>query len=285
MTVAVTAASGKLGRLVVQALLDAGQRPVAIVRDPEKVADLAARGADVRRASYDDPAALDAALVGVDRVLLISGNEFGQRVAQHTNVIRAAERAGVELLAYTSIPRAEGNPMVLAAEHRGTEEVLATASVPTVLLRNSWYWENYGGAAAGAAQQGVLHGAMADGRVSGAAQADYAEAAARVLTSSGHEGRVYELGGDDALTGADLAAAVGEATGSTVRYQNLSQDDYAAALRGAGLDEQTAAVLADADARIGDGWLEVTTGDLSKLLGRPATPAATVFAQTGLAGA
>ncbi|MFJ2667975.1 NmrA family NAD(P)-binding protein [Nocardia fluminea] len=279
MTVAVTAAGGKLGRLVVEALLAAGERPVAIVRDPSKVADLAARGAQVRQASYDDPAALDAALAGVDRVLLISGNEFGKRVAQHTNVLRAAERAGVRLLAYTSIPRADSNPMLLAAEHRGTEEVLASAAVPTVLLRNSWYWENYAGAVANAAQSGVLYGAMAQGRVSGAARADYAEAAARVLTGVGHEGRVYELGGDEALTGADLAAAVAEAKGSPVRYADLAEDDYAAALRAAGLEEQYAAALADADAGIGEGLLEVTTGDLTKLLGRPATPAATVFAQ------
>ncbi|MFD6454589.1 NmrA family NAD(P)-binding protein [Nocardia sp. NPDC060220] len=279
MTVAVTAAGGKLGRLVVEALLAAGERPVAIVRDPSKVADLAARGAQVRQASYDDPAALDAALAGVDRVLLISGNEFGKRVAQHTTVLRAAERAGVELLAYTSIPRADRNPMLLAAEHRGTEEVLASAAVPTVLLRNSWYWENYAGAVANAAQSGVLHGAMAQGRVSGAARADYAEAAVRVLTGEGHEGRVYELGGDEALTGADLAAAVTEAKGSPVRYADLAKDDYAAALRAAGLEEQYAAVLADADAGIGEGLLEVTTGDLTKLLGRPATSASTVFAQ------
>ncbi|MEV0541594.1 NmrA family NAD(P)-binding protein [Nocardia salmonicida] len=279
MTVAVTAAGGKLGRLVVEALLAAGERPVAIVRDPRKVADLAERGADVRQASYGDPAALDAALVGVDRVLLISGNEFGSRIAQHTNVIRAAERAGVELLAYTSIPRADSNPMLLAAEHRGTEEVLATATVPTVLLRNSWYWENYDGAVANAAESGVLHGAMATGRVSGAARADYAEAAARVLTGAGHEGRVYELGGDEALTGADLAAAVSEAKGSTVRYADLAEADYLAALRAAGLDGQIAAALADADARIGEGMLEVNTGDLTKLLGRPATSASTVFAR------
>ncbi|MGW0327218.1 NmrA family NAD(P)-binding protein [Nocardia sp. NPDC003183] len=279
MTVAVTAAGGKLGRLVMEALLAAGERPVAIVRDPSKVADLAARGAQVRQASYDDPAALDAALAGVDRVLLISGNEFGKRVAQHTTVLRAAERAGVELLAYTSIPRADRNPMLLAAEHRGTEEVLASAAVPTVLLRNSWYWENYAGAVANAAQSGVLHGAMAQGRVSGAARADYAEAAARVLTGEGHEGRVYELGGDEALTGADLAAAATEAKGSPIRYADLAKDDYAAALRAAGLEEQYAAVLADADAGIGEGLLEVTTGDLTKLLGRPATSASTVFAQ------
>ncbi|MFC9964786.1 NAD(P)H-binding protein [Nocardia ignorata] len=271
MTVAVAGASGQLGRLVVEALVAAGERPVAIVRDPSKVADL---DVEVRRASYDDAAALDAALVGVDRLLLISGNEFGARVAQHTTVIRAAERAGVELLAYTSIPQAEVNPMILAAEHRGTEEVLARASVPTVLLRNSWYWENYSQAAALAAQTGVLHGAMGEGRVSGAARADYAEAAARVLTGDGHAGRVYELGGDEAMSGPDLAAAIG----ATVRYENLTTSEYAATLHAAGVDEQFATVLADSDAGIAQGFLEVRTGDLTKLLGRPATPAASVFA-------
>ncbi|NKX87757.1 NmrA family NAD(P)-binding protein [Nocardia coubleae] len=275
MTVAVAGASGQLGRLVVEALVAAGERPVAIVRDPSKVADL---DVEVRRASYDDAAALDAALVGVDRLLLISGNEFGARVAQHTTVIRAAERAGVELLAYTSIPQAEVNPMILAAEHRGTEEVLAGASVPTVLLRNSWYWENYRQAAALAAQTGVLHGAMGEGRVSGAARADYAEAAARVLTGDGHAGRVYELGGDEAMSGPDLAAAIGAATGATVRYENLATSEYAATLHAAGVDEQFATVLADSDAGIAKGFLEVRTGDLTKLLGRPATPAASVLA-------
>ncbi len=139
MTVAVTGASGQLGRLVVEALLKEGAGTVvAVVRDPAKVADLAERGVEVRQASYDDPAALDRAFEGVNRVLLVSGNEFGSRVAQHTTVIRAAERAGVELLAYTSIPKAETNPLILAQEHRGTE-----AAVPTVVLRNDWYWENY----------------------------------------------------------------------------------------------------------------------------------------------
>ncbi|MGW5571857.1 NmrA family NAD(P)-binding protein [Nocardia thailandica] len=277
MTVAVTGASGQLGRLVVAELLAAGERPVAIVRDPAKAADLAEQGAQVRVASYDDPAALDAALAGVDRVLLVSGNEFGARVAQHTNVVRAAERAGVELLAYTSIPAAEDNPMRLADEHRATEQVVRASSVPSVLLRNSWYWENYTGGAGHAVATGVLHGALGEGRVSGAARADYAAAAARVLTTDGHAGRTYELGGDSALSGEDLAAALSEAAGAPVRYENLSEADYAAGLRAAGLDEAHAAVLADADTGIARGALEVTTGDLTRLIGRPATPAAEVF--------
>lgn len=277
MTVAVTGASGQLGRLVVEALLTAGERPVAIVRDPAKVADLAERGAVVRQASYDDPAALDAALTGVDRVLLVSGNEFGARVAQHTNVVRAAERAGVRLLAYTSIPAATENPMILAQEHRGTEEVLATASIPTVVLRNSWYWENYAAGAAHAAQTGVLAGASGAGKVSGAPRADYAAAAAAVLTTDGHEGRVYELGGDEALTGDELAAVIGEVAGKPVRYQDLPEADYAAILGQAGLPEPVAAALADADTGIGRGLLEVRTGDLAKLIGRPVTPPVEAF--------
>ncbi|WP_330250763.1 SDR family oxidoreductase [Nocardia sp. NBC_00565] len=277
MTVAVTGAGGQLGRLVVEALLRAGTTPVAIVRDPQKVADLADRGVEVRQASYDDPAALDAALAGVDRVLLVSGNEFGARVAQHTNVIRAAERAGVRLLAYTSIPRATGNPLILAQEHIGTEAALADSTVPHTILRNGWYWENYLGGLGHAVETGVLHGAAGEGRVAGAARADYAEAAAKVLTTDGHEGRVYELGGDERLTYAELAQVISQAAGKPVRYENLAQADYSAALEQAGLPAQYAAVLADADAGIASGILDVDSGDLQKLIGRPSTPAVEVF--------
>ncbi|MEU0545706.1 SDR family oxidoreductase [Nocardia sp. NPDC005978] len=274
--VAVTGASGQLGRLVVEALLKEGATPIAVVRDPAKVADLSERGVQVRVAGYDDPAALDSAFAGVDRVLLVSGNEFGARVAQHTNVIRAAERAGVELLAYTSIPGAPANPLILAQEHAGTEAVLAEATVPHVLLRNDWYWENYLGGLAHAVETGVLHGAAGTGRVAGAARADYAEAAAKVLSTDGHAGQVYELGGDR-LTYDELAAAISEAAGKTVVYQNIPQSEYAAALVAGGLPEGYAQVLADADAGIAAGVLDLDTGDLRRLLGRPATPAVEVF--------
>ncbi|MFX0579848.1 SDR family oxidoreductase [Nocardia nepalensis] len=278
MTVAVTAAGGQLGRLVVEALLREGTTPVvAIVRDPQKVADLAERGVEVRQASYDDPDALDRALAGVDRVLLVSGNEFGARVAQHTNVIRAAERAGVKLLAYTSIPRATENPLILAQEHIGTEAVLAESTVPHAILRNGWYWENYFGGLGHAVETGVLHGAAGEGRVAGAARADYAEAAAKVLTTDGHAGAIYELGGDERLTYAELAQVISQAAGKPVRYENLSKADYNAALDQAGLPGPFAAALADADAGIGNGILDVDSGDLQKLIGRPSTPAVDVF--------
>ncbi|MFI9401822.1 SDR family oxidoreductase [Nocardia sp. NPDC052316] len=278
MTVAVTGASGQLGRLAVQALLREGATSVvAIARDPKKVADLAELGAEVRQASYDDAESLDRALAGVDRVLLVSGNEFGARVAQHTNVIRAAERAGVQLLAYTSIPRATENPLILAQEHIGTEAVLAEATVPHVILRNGWYWENYLGGLAHAVESGVLHGAAGDGRVAGAARADYAAVAAKVLTTDGHADQVYELGGDEHLTYAELAQVISAAAGKPVRYENLAEADYAAVLEQAGLPAAYAKTLADADAGIATGILDVHSGDLQKLLGRASTPAVEVF--------
>ncbi|MET9491655.1 SDR family oxidoreductase [Nocardia sp. NPDC006630] len=276
MTVAVTGASGQLGRLVVETLLKQGVTPVAVVRDPAKVADLAALGAEIRQAGYDDPAALDRAFEGVDRVLLVSGNEFGSRVAQHTNVLRAAERAGVELFAYTSIPNIDRNEMILAQEHRGTEADLDEASVPVVRLRNDWYWENYLSGLAPAIESGVLYGAAGTGRVAGASRADYAEAAAKVLTTDGHGGQNYELGGEP-LTYADLAQAISEASGKPVRYQDLPQADYAAALAQNGVPAQYAQVLADADAGIAQGILDIETGDLQRLLGRTPTSAVEVF--------
>ncbi|WP_040828251.1 SDR family oxidoreductase [Nocardia jiangxiensis] len=276
-TVAVTGASGQLGRLVVEALLRRNAGPiVAIVRNPAKVADLAERGVQVRQASYGDDEAFDRALAGVDRLLLISGTDFGDRVAQHTGVIRAAERAGVQLLAYTSIPRADENPMALAQEHRDTEAVLAESTVPHVFLRNGWYWENYTDRAAAAAEHGVLHGSAGEGRVSAAARADYAEAAAAVLTTDGHAGRSYELGGES-LTYPALAQVISEVSGKSVDYSDVSEAEYAAALERNGLPTPVAHVLANADTGIRDGWLDVTTGDLAALIGRPATPPAEVL--------
>jgi len=278
MTVAVTGASGQLGRLVVEALLRRDAGPiVAIVRDPSKVADLAARGVEVRQASYDDAAALDRALAGVDRLLLISGTDMGARVAQHANVIRAAERAGVKLLAYTSIPRATDSPLILAQEHRGTEAVLAESPVPHTLLRNGWYWENFFGRVASAVEGGVFAGASGNGRVSAAARADYAEAAAVVLTTDGHAGQVYELGGDEHPTYSDLAQVISQVSGKAVRYQDVPEAEFVAALESAGVPTPMATALADADAGTGHGWLEVTDGDLHKLLGRATTPAADAF--------
>lgn len=278
MTIAVTGASGQLGRKVVEALLRREAGPiVAIVRDPSKVADLAEQGVEVRQASYDDAESYDRALAGVDRLLLVSGTDFGSRVAQHTTVIRAAERAGVQLIAYTSIPRATDNPMGLAQEHRGTEAVLAESAVPHTLLRNGWYWENYLDRATSAVEAGVFYGSGGDGVISAATRADYAEAAAVVLSTDEHAGQVYELGGDEVITYSDLAQVISQISGTPVRYQDVSEADYAQALQQVGLPAPVAEILANADTGIRNGLLHVDSGDLAKLLGRPATPSADVF--------
>ena len=274
-TLLVTGTSGHLGRLIVEALLERGVAAsdiVATARNVDDVADLAARGVVVRRADYTDPASLKEAFVGVDRAVLVSSSAVGERVEQHRNVITAAGEAGVELLAYTSVAGADTSSMLLAADHQATEDLLAAADVPTVLLRNSWYLENYTGQIPVALEHGAVLGAAGEGRVSAATRADYAAAAAAVLAEGDHAGRVYELGGDPAFTLGDYAAALAAASGREVIYQDLSVEDYTAALVAAGLPEGYAQILADSDRGLGAGELFTDSGDLSRLIGRPTTP-------------
>jgi NAD(P)H dehydrogenase (quinone) len=273
MTILVTAASGHLGRLVVDALLRHGvarSDVVATARRPEALADLAGLGVEVRRADYDDPASLDAAFAGVERLLFVSGSQVGARIPQHRNVVDAAARAGVGLVAYTSITRAATSDIALAAEHRATEEMLEASGLTTVLLRNSWYLENYTAQLPTYLEHGAVLGAAGQGRVSAAARADYAEAAAAVLAEDGHAGKTYELGGAP-FTMADLAATVAHVSGADVVYRDLPVEEYAAALVAAGLPEGYAQVLADSDRGIAEGALFTDSGDLERLVGRPAT--------------
>ena len=273
-TVLVTGTSGHLGRLVVEALLDRGHPAsdiVATARNVDDVADLADRGVVVRQADYADPTSLKEAFVGVDRALLVSSSSVGARLDQHRNVIAAAAEAGVELIAYTSILRADTTSVLLAADHVGTEQLLAESGLPTVLLRNAWYLENYTGQIGLALEHGAVLGAAGDGRVSAATRADYAAAAAAVLADGDHAGRVYELGGDAAFTIGEYAAELAAASGREVVYRNLPQEDYASALVAAGLPEGYAHILADSDRGIAIGDLFTDSGDLSRLIGRPTT--------------
>lgn len=281
MTIAVTGATGHLGRLAVEALLDKGtpaREIVALVRTPAKAADLTDKGVDVRQADYSDRAALDKALGGVDKLLLVSGSDVGQRVIQHGNVIDAAKAAGVGFIAYTSVLDAQKSPLGLAAEHRATEDLLDGSGIDFALLRNGWYWENYLGAVATARETGSLFGSAGNGIIAGAARKDYAEAAAAVLVADGQAGAVYELGGDERLTYEQLAEAFSAVVGSPVSYKDLPQDEYAVLLEGAGLPAPVAQMLADSDAGVATGALDTQSGDLQKLIGRPSTPVATVLA-------
>ncbi|KQQ68478.1 SDR family oxidoreductase [Microbacterium sp. Leaf320] len=272
MTILVTGATGNLGRLVIASLLERGADPqsiVAGVRDVAKAQDL---GVPVARLDYSDPASITAALDGVDSVLLISGSEVGQRVAQHKAVIDAAKDAGVAKFVYTSAPKATTSDLVLAPEHKATEELIQASGLPSVILRNNWYTENYAADFARAAETGVLASGAGDGRVASANRKDFAEAAAVVLLEDGHIGEVYELGGDVAWSYDDLAAAISEVSGREVSYQPLTADEQRDGLLAAGLDEGTAGFVVALDSGIRSGALADTDGTLARLIGRPTTP-------------
>lgn len=281
--IVVTGATGHLGRLVVEDLLDRGvpaSEIVATGRRTEKLDDLAARGVAVRRVDFDDPETLKGAFGAGDQVLLVSGSEPGKRIRQHQAVIDAAVAADVAQLVYTSAPKATTTPMKLAEEHRVTEEAIAASGVPATILRNGWYFENYLGQLDTYLEHGAILGSAGDGRISGAARADFAAAAAAVLAAApaDHVGRVYELGGDTSFTLTELAAALSEATGKPIAYADVPPADQLAVLVGAGLPEAFAEILVDVDQCTATGALEVEGTDLSTLIGRPTTPLADVVA-------
>ncbi len=275
--IVITGATGQLGQLVIKALLKKvpASGIVAAVRNVEKAKDLAALGVQVRQADYTQPATWDAALKGADKVLLISSSEIGQRAKQHKAVIDAAKRAGVKLLAYTSVLRADTSVLGLAGEHRETEADIRKSGLPFVFLRNGWYTENYTVGIPGALSMGAVHGSAGDGRISSAARADYAEAAAVALTAGNQAGKVYELAGDAAFTVTEFAAEISRQSGKVISYVNLPEAEYKKALLGAGLPEFLAELLANSSTGAAKGALFDDGHQLSKLIGRPTTPLAT----------
>ena len=272
-TYAVTGATGKLGRLVLDELLTKTEPAdiVALARDPTALQKYDQLGVQVRQADYDDPASLDAALQGIDRVLLISGNAVGQRERQHGAVIAAAERAGVSYLAYTSVLNAQGSKLMLAAEHVLTEKLLEKSKLNYDVLRMPWYSENYVGALAPAIEHGAIYGATGEGRLSTATRTDLAGAAVGALLES-PGGKVYELAGDHPWTMDEFAAEVSRQAGKPVAYVNQSESDYAKTLEGAGLPPPVATLLASTSYLAGFGELYSESKDLSTLSGRPSTP-------------
>lgn len=275
--IVITGTTGQLGRLVLAQLLERGvpaAQIVAAVRNPAKAADLAARGVQVREADYNRPETLAAAFAGADRVLLISSSEIGQRLPQHRAVVQAAKQAGVGQLVYTSLLHADRSPLALADEHRATEALIAESGVPHTLLRNGWYTENYLASLQAALQHGAFIGSAGQGRIASATRADYAAAAAAALVQPVAASRVLELAGDSSYTLAELVDELNRQAGSSVRYQDLPQADYAAALVGAGLPQGFADLLADSDVGASQGGLFDDSRQLSALIGRPTTPLA-----------
>ena len=271
--IAITGATGQLGHYVIESLMKTvpASQIVAIVRNPAKAQALAAQGITVRQADYGDETALTSALQGVEKLLQISSSEVGQRAPQHRNVINAAKAAGVKFIAYTSLLHADTSPLGLADEHIETEKMLADSGIVYTLLRNGWYSENYLAGAPAALEHGVFIGAAGDGKIASATRADYAAAAARVISEAGHEDKVYELAGDSAWTLTQLAAELTKQGGKQVTYQNLSEADFAAALKSVGLPDGLADMLADSDVGASKGGLFDDSKTLSKLIGHPTT--------------
>lgn len=278
----VTGASGQLGRLVVAALVErAGPAAVAaIVRDPARAAGLFAEGVTVREGDYDRPETLDAAFAGAERLLLISSNAIGDRVAQHRNVIEAAKQAGVARIAYTSVLHADVSKLGLAEEHRATEALVAASGIAFTLLRNGWYTENYAAAIPAALAHDALIGSAGEGRISSAARRDYAEAASVALLDDAGERVVHELAGDGSYTLAEFAAELTRQAGKAIPYVDLPEAEYRAALIGVGLPEPMATLLADSDAAAAQGALFDASGALARLIGRPTTPFAATIGET-----
>jgi NAD(P)H dehydrogenase (quinone) len=277
MSIVVTGATGHLGRLIINGLLREGVAPIDIIagaRNVDKLSDLAQLGVQVRHLDYTDPASLGSAFEGAATLMLVSGSEVGQRAAQHKAAIDAAVAAGITRIVYTSAPKATTSDLVVAPEHKITEELLAGSGVETTILRNGWYTENYTNTAKQAAQTGVVTASVGDGRVASASRADYADAAVAVLTTDGHGGKVYELSGDVAWTFSDLASAIGAAVGREVVYTPVSADEQVAILKSTGLEGGTIGFIVALDANIKAGLLGETSGELSKLIGRPTTPLA-----------
>jgi len=280
--IAVTGATGQLGRLVIDALLQKlpASEIIAVVRSPAKAQAMADRGVQIRQADYNQPATLDAALKGVSKLMFISSSDIGNRIPQHSTIIAAAQRAGVKLVAYTSLLHADTSPLGLAAEHKQTEALLRASNLPFAVLRNGWYTENYAASIATALTHGAILGSAGDGRFSSATRADFAAAAAAVLTSDNQAGHTYELAGDTAFTLAELAAEIARQSGKAVEYKNLPEADYKAMLIGFGVPEAMAGLLADADIGASKGALFDDSHQLSQLIGRPTTPMATTVAAT-----
>lgn len=272
--IAITGATGQLGQLVIEQLLNTvpANQIVAIVRNPAKAEALRQQGITVRQGDYADESTMTSALKGVEKLLLISSSEVGQRATQHQNVINAAKAAGVKFIAYTSLLHADKSPLGLHVEHVATEKALAESGIPYALLRNGWYTENYLASAPPALEHGVFIGAAGEGKIASATRADYAAAAAKVISGDGHAGNVYELAGDHAWTLSELAAELSKQSGKNVAYQNMSEADFAAALKGVGLPAGLADMLADSDVGASKGGLFDDSHTLSKLIGRPTTP-------------
>jgi NAD(P)H dehydrogenase (quinone) len=277
MTIAIIGATGQLGALTIDALLQRGVPAgdiLALGRNTDRLSEFAGRGLRTAVVDLDDIPGTAAALAGVDKLLLVSFGDLGGRVAQHGNAVDAARQAGVPHLIYTSGLNAPTTILRLAADHKATEELISTSGIPATFLRNGWYTENHQQDFTTAREHGVIANSLGEGRLATAPHKDFAEAAAVVLSTPGHEGKAYELSGDTAWTFTEFAATATELLGTPVAYQPLTAEAERPHRRAVGLDEGTAGFMAALNADLGDGAMAPTPGDLARLIGHPTEPLA-----------
>ena len=273
MKIAITGATGALGQHVIAHLQKQAQdiQIIALVRNIEKAQTLFEEHIEIRYFNYDEPDTLTSALTEVDKLLLISANEVGRRIPQHQAVIHAAQQAHVPYIAYTSLLHADQSSLILAKEHKATEQLIYESGLRYTILRNNWYSENYLGNLPHTIQQGILYGAAQNGRISAASRQDYAQAAANVLISNNHDQQIYELAGSESFNLSELAAILSEISKQPIHYQNLSATEYTQALIAAGLPAPVVEIIVDADQQAALGAMYSQSKDLEHLLGRPTT--------------
>jgi NAD(P)H dehydrogenase (quinone) len=268
----VTGAAGQLGRRVVEALVDAGARNVAAAsRDPARIADLAAKGVATRRADFDDPASLDIAFAGVERLLIVSTDALdvpGKRMRQHKAAVAAAARAGVQHLVYTSMPNPEpGSVIPFAPDHHETEQAIIASGLPHTILRVNWYMENLLHALPAVLAAGKWFTAAGEGRVGHVARDDVASAAAAALLSQTERKR-YDITGPQALTVATMAATVSEVFAKPIAVVPVSDAQLQQGLEAHGVPAPFAALLTALDANTRAGKVDITTDAVRTLTGR-----------------
>jgi NAD(P)H dehydrogenase (quinone) len=282
-TLLVTGASGHLGRRVIELLLEKGIAPASIIattRSPEKLADFAAQGIDVRHADYDQPDTLAEAFKGADRLLLISTDVIDpRRLTQHLNGVKAAEAAGVKHVLYTSLTNPDpSTPVTLAPDHWGTENALRGSSMGWTFLRNNIYADGQVQALAQAIQFGGLYSAVGDGKIAYVTREDCAQAAAAALAAEFDGNRILNITGPAAVSQAELAQIASEFSGKTIPYVALPADVLKQNLTNVGLPPHIVNLIVSFDEAGAQGKLDLVSSDFELLTGRKPTSVAEFLA-------
>lgn len=280
MSIIITGASGHLGRLTAEVVLDLvpTSEVVLTTRHPEALSDFAGRGAEVRKADFDRPETLGEAFAGGERLLLISTDAVGHRVSQHRAAIEAAREAGVRHVAYTSyLNPVEENPAVITPDHRETEKALRESGLAWTALRNAFYAEYQVPAGAQAIAAGRLVHNNGDGRIAYVSREDCAAAAAAVLTTDGHDDRAYDITGPEPLSQDDVASLLSKVSGRPIEAVAVDDEAFVQGLTAAGVPEPAARAFATYGRAIREGYLDEAPGAVENLTGRPPRSLREVF--------